>query len=273
MTKKLPVLGKPVPANAQTELAAKPVSGGSRPAFPMRNELYRKAGILGGAAAAILAGGIASADAPVPNKKPPPQQQTEKEPAPPAATPDPALANGSVDGKAIDLKKQPTFKVYREGGGIGPAEDMWEPKEVEAFINWTMAKEGKLAIQTGYKFDLDGVSLQLQGFDPAKNVGYAYVDKTEPSDAFTKATVAKIAAWQKAKKVAILLIEVKKTPDQATLKGKVVRFLADVKKAPMTPGVATVTPEAPPPVRTMNPPAPTMQTANPPAPVKAPTKK
>lgn len=246
MKKKLPVLSKPTPAHAQTELAAKPVSNGSRPAFPMRNELYRKAGLLGGAAAVLLAGGIASADA---NKKPTPPNpvtnskqnpDTIKEPAPtPTPKPDAAaLANGAIDGNPIDLKKQPTFKVYRSGGGIGPAEDMWEPQEVEAFINWTMAKEGKLAIQTNYKLDLDGVSLQLAGFDPARNVGYAYVDKLEPSDTFTKDVQAKVAGWQKAKKVAILFIEVKKSPDQATLKGKVIRFLADVKKAPMAPPAA-----------------------------------
>jgi len=238
MKKKLPILAKPAPAHTQTELAAKPVAAGSRPTFPKRNELYRKAGLIGAGAGAILAGGIASADTPPAGKKAPPPNPTtqQAEPAPPPAKPDPAMANGSVDGKAIDLKHAPSFKVYRSGGGIGPPEDMWEPQEVEAYLNWNMAKEGKLAIQTNYEFSFDGVSVKLMGYDPAKKVGYAYADKMEDGSAFTKEVLAKFTAWQKGKKVAILFIDQKKSPDQATLKGKVVKFLADVKKAPPADG-------------------------------------
>lgn len=260
MKKKLPILSKPAPASAQTELAVKPVAGGSRPEFPKRNDLYRKAGIISSGAAVLLVGCVASAEAPkkpvaapqkpadkpaekpadkvpVADSKPAPPPPPPQEPTKPKIDPnDPALANGSIDGQAIDLKKAPAFKVYREGGGIGPAEDMWEPKEVEAFINWQMAKEGKLAIQTNYKLDFDGESLTLRGYDATKKVGYAYIDKLDSDDAFTKDVQKKLAAWQKAKKVAILFIEVKKVPDQATLKGKVLKFLADVKKNPMTPG-------------------------------------
>jgi len=242
MKKKLPVLSTPTPAKAQTELTAKPVVSGSRPEFPKRNDLYRKAGLFGSSAVVILAGSLAAADAPAkkmpPANPPAPQKQPQpvEEPTPPPAVDPALLKNGAIDGAPIDLKKAPTFKVYREGGGIGPAEDMWEPKEVEAFINWNMAKEGKLQLQTNFKFEYSGVSLELKGYDPEHKVGYAYIDKLESDDAFTKEVQTKLAAWQKAKKVAILFIEVKKTPDQATLKGKIVRFLADVKKAPMTPG-------------------------------------
>ena len=71
----------------------------------------------------------------------------------------------------------------------------------------------------------------------SKNVGYEYVDKLDSdSDAFTKEVRAKFDSWMKEKKVAILFIEVKKNPDAATLKGKIVKFLNTVKKAPMTPG-------------------------------------
>ena len=40
----------------------------------------------------------------------------------------------------------------------------------------------------------------------------------------------------KAQKVAILFIEVKRLPDAATLRGKVVKFLNQVKKTPPNPG-------------------------------------
>jgi hypothetical protein len=238
MKKTLPILAKPAPAQTQTELSAKPVAAGSRPTFPKRNDLYRKVGILGSGATAILAGGIATADTPPAGKKaPPPNPVTQQtEPAPPPSKPDPALAMGSVDGKALDLKHAPSFKVYRSGGGIGPPEDMWEAQEVEAFLNYNMAKEGKLAIQSNYKFDFDGVSVTLQGYDPVKKVGYAYADKMEDGSAFTKEVTTKLADWQKSKKVAILFIDQKKSPDQATLKGKVVKFLAAVKKAPPADG-------------------------------------
>lgn len=248
MTKKLPVIGKPTPASTQRGLAVTPVVAGSRPEFPTRGELYRKAGLIGGAA--LLATGIAHAgDAPPAAKKPAPpsqQQQAAPKPAPaeppqppqPPAPPEPApvdpalLLNGSVDGQPL-ADKAPAFKVYREGGGIGPAEDMWDPSEVEAYVSWQMAKEAKLAIKTAYKLDVDGFSYELDGFDPAKNVGYIYIDKMHGDrDVFTKPIRAKLDGWMKAKKAAILLIEVQKNPDAATLKGKVIKFLSQVKKSP-----------------------------------------
>ncbi len=138
------------------------------------------------------------------------------------------LPDGSIDGQAL-AAQTPKFKVYREGGGIGPAEDMWEPNEVEAFIAWQMAKEGKLNLQTQYKLG----DLQLDAFDPDKNVGFLYVDKLEGgSEAVSKDTRAQIDALMKEKKAAILLIDQKKNPDAATLKGRILKFMAAVKKAP-----------------------------------------
>lgn len=241
MKKKLPLAKA---AASQKGLAAKPVKGASKPEFPTRDALYKKAGLLGGAA--LLSSAIASAGAPPPASKPaPPPPQANKAPAPPPAPPpdtkpapvDPALlVNGSIDGQPL-AKQTPKFKVYREGGGIGPAEDMWEPKEVEAYLSWQLAKEGKLALQSHYKLESDGLSLDVDGFDPDKAVGYIYVDKFEDQE-ITKDVRAKLDAWMKAKKAAILLIEVKKVPDAATMKGKILKFVAQVKKNPPTPAAA-----------------------------------
>lgn len=254
MKKKLPVLGKPTAASAQKGLAATPVKGASRPEFPTRSEAYLKAGLLGGAALIAGCGSpshatttptepVAAAPAPAAEAAPqptpaPPQQEiatppAESKPAPPPEKPAIAkLPDGSIDGQAL-AAQQPKFKVYREGGGIGPAEDMWEPTEVEAYIAWQMAKEGKLNLQSQYKYDAGGTQLELDAFDPDKNVGFLYVDKLEGgSDAVTADTRTKIDALMKDKKAAILLIDQKKNPDAATLKGKILKFMAAVKKAP-----------------------------------------
>lgn len=237
MKKKLPVVSKPMPAASQRELAVKPVAAGGKPEFPTRKAMYTKAGLIGGAT--MLAGGVASAgDAKAPPPPPPSPQQQAAKPAPneKAPMPNPETTAGTVDGQAL-AKTAPKFKVYRDGGGIGPAEDMWDVSEVEAFINWTMAKEGKLNIKTNYKFEYEGVSFDIDGFDPEKNVGYEYVDKLDyDRDYFTKEVKAKFDKWMKEKKAAILYLEIKKNPDTATIKGKVLKFLAAVKKTPPAAG-------------------------------------
>ncbi|MBA3541989.1 MAG: hypothetical protein H0T79_20400, partial [Deltaproteobacteria bacterium] len=60
------VASKPMPADAQTaaHLAVKPVASAGKPEFPTRGDMYRRAGLLGGAA--LLVGGIANADTPPP---------------------------------------------------------------------------------------------------------------------------------------------------------------------------------------------------------------
>lgn len=227
MKKKLPIL--PQKSASSPDLRVAPVAAGSRPEFPTRNDLYRKAkaGLLGGAT--LLAGTLAHADV---KKKPPSAPQVEMQ----------SIEDGSVNGKAL-TKAAPKIKVYREGGGIGPAEDMWNLEDVESFVSWTMAKEGKLALQTNYKLELDGVKLNLDGFDPDRNVGYEYVDSHDgEASTYTPAVRAKLDAWMKAQKVAILFIEVKRLPDAATLRGKVVKFLNDVKKLPPNPGKLAVAP-------------------------------
>lgn len=235
--KKLTVLSKPTPAASQRELAVKPVVSASGPEFPTRGDMYRAAGMgmIGGAT--LLVGGIASADTQKPAAPaPPPQQQAKPADKAPTPTPVAEMADGSVDGQPL-AKAAPKFKVYREGGGIGPAEDMWQEADVEAFINWTMAKEGKLNIKTNYKFEYDGTSFDIDGFDEQNNVGYEYVDKLDyDKDYFTKAVRAKFDRWMKEKKAAILFIEIKKNPDTATIKGKVLKFLAAVKKTPPAAG-------------------------------------
>ncbi|HEY1547073.1 MAG TPA: hypothetical protein VGG28_04610 [Kofleriaceae bacterium] len=267
----MPIAKQPTPADRQRELAVKPVAAGSRPEFPTRGELYRKASLLGGVA--LLAGGMAAA-APGCASSPPPPPATptntapepvaaaptpppiaepatpppvEQTPATPPAPPpvDPALlVNGSVDGQPL-AAEMPTFKVTRGGGGIGPPEEMWDPTEVDAYLSWQMAHEAKLAIQSNVKLSYDGVDLVLAGFDADKNIGYIYFDKmTGTSDMYPKDVVKKIDAWNKQKKVAILVIDQKKNPDTASLKGKIVKFLAATKKSPPAPGKldgATVT--------------------------------
>lgn len=238
MKKKLPVLSKPTPAAAQRELAVKPVGrqGAAKPEFPTRKGMAKQVGLISGAAL-IAGGGVASADMAKPAPPPPPQAQKQapppdKAPNAPAAE----MTDGSIDGQPL-AKKAPSFRVYREGGGIGPAEDMWNENEVEAFINWTMAKEGKLNIKTNYAFEYDGTKFDIDGFDPVKNVGYEYVDKLDyDKDYFTKEVRAKFDRWMKEKKAAILFIEIKKNPDTATIKGKVLKFLAAVKKTPPAAG-------------------------------------
>ncbi len=112
--------------------------------------------------------------------------------------------------------------------------EMWEPSEVTAFVNWTMAKEGKLAIKTGYKLERDDVSIVLDGFDADKQVGYVYTDRHKPSHVSPEVR-AKLDAWQKDRQVAILFIDLQKAPDEPTIKGKILTFLAAVKKSPMKP--------------------------------------
>jgi hypothetical protein len=170
--------------------------------------------------ATLLASSLAAAEPAAKKPAPPPQQAI--------ATDARSIEEGSINGKAL-AKAQPKINVYRAGGGIGPAEDMWQIEDVEAYINWTMAKEGRLAIQTKYTLQLDGTKLVLDGFDPARNVGYAYVDKNDPDrNNFSAPIRAKLDQWMKDRKAAILFIEVKRVPDQATLKGKIVKFLHTV---------------------------------------------
>ena len=265
MKKKLPVVGKPTPAATQRGLAAKPVTTGSRPEFPTRGEAYLKAGLLGGAT--LLAGCGSSAPAPkqptpvtepapvapepAPTPNPTPQIAAEKpaepppqsmpappppdEPPPPPPVDPALLVNGSIDGQPL-ASQMPKFKVHREGGGIGPAEDMWDPAEVEAYVSWQMAKEGKLQLKSNFQFNFDGVQLTLAGYDPEKNVGYAYYDKFGGDTAAPKDVHSKVDAWMKANKAAILLIEVGKVPDTATMKGKIMKFMTQVKKHPPAAG-------------------------------------
>jgi hypothetical protein len=214
--KKLPIARTP-------ELEVKPVKAASRPEFPTRSELYRKAGVLGGAT--LLATGLAHAE---PNAKPAPAPQKQAIAA--------QLEEGTINGKPL-AKAAPKIKVYREGGGIGPAEDMWQVEDVEAYINWTLAKEGKLALQTKYKLALDGLTLTLDGFDPDRNIGYTYVDPHDPDRMqYTAGVRQKLDDWMKAQKVAILFIEVRRYPDAATLKGKVIKFIHAVRQTPPNPG-------------------------------------
>ncbi len=216
MKKKLPIARNP-------QLAVKPVKAAARPEFPTRGELYRKAGVIGGAT--LLASGLAGAE---------PQKQQAPTAAPPITSP--LAETGTINGKPL-AKTPPKIKVYREGGGIGPAEDMWQLEDVEAFINWTMAREGRLALKTAYKLDLDGTQLQLDGFDPERNIGYAYVDPHDPDRmAAVEALRGKLDQWLKDRKVAILFLEVKRYPDAATLRGKIVKFLHTVNQQPPAPG-------------------------------------
>jgi hypothetical protein len=220
MKKKLPI----AKGTKSPELNVKPVAAGSKPEFPTRRDAYRRAGMLATGAATILAGTLAHADA----KKPAPAPQQAVEMA--------SVEDGTINGKAL-TKAEPKVKVYREGGGIGPAEDMWNTADVESFVSWTMAREGKLNLQTKYAFELDGQKLTLDAFDPARNIGYVYIDSKDPdAKTYTPAVRAKIDAWNKDKKVALLFIEVKRLPDQATLRGKVVKFINDTTKNPPGPG-------------------------------------
>jgi hypothetical protein len=216
--KKLPVISKSVPAQTQRELRVAPVKAASAPEFPTRGDLYRKAGVLG--TATLLASSLAHAQAPA-------------KPAPPPPTPiaGEAVTGGSIDGKAL-AKQQPKIKIYRDGGGIGPSEDMWTVEDVEAFLSWTMAREGKLAIVSKHKFSRDGVNLVLDGFDAKQNIGYIYIDGHDPQRSqITPAVRTQLETWRKAKTVSILLIDLKRYPDPAALKGKVIKFLHDVRKA------------------------------------------
>lgn len=228
--KKLPIVGssKPSPAAAQRELSAKPVRAPSRPDFPTREQAYRAAGVIGGAS--LLAAGLA-------NAAPPPQP-----PQPQAQVATSNSESGSVDGQPI-TPNRPKFKVWREGGGIGPSEDMWSPADVEAFINWTLAREGTLAIQRNYKLDISGTTVKLDGFDPARNVGYIYSDQMNPP--LGAAERAKLDGWVKDGKLAVLFLDIRRAPDPATLQGKVIKFVAAAAKAP--PQSARLPVAAPPP--------------------------
>lgn len=218
MNKKLPVISKSVPAQTQRELSVAPVKKGSAPEFPTRRSLYDKAGVLG--TATLLASGLAYGDVPA-KKVPPPTQAIASE----------ASTGGTIDGKPLP-KLAPKIKVYRSGGGIGPAEDMWTVEDVEAFVSYTMAREGKLEIATKQKFARDGVNLVLDGFDAKANIGYIYIDSHDSQRSqITPAVRTQLETWRKAKSVSILLLDVKRYPDAAALKGKVIKFLHDLRKS------------------------------------------
>ncbi len=220
--KKLPILGRQAPATpavAQRELAAKPVGGkASRPEFPTRDQAYRAAGVLGGAS--LLVAGLAGGAPPASAAPPQPAK---------IATSSADSESGSIDGQPIAATR-PKFKVWREGGGIGPSEDMWSPNDVEAFINWTLAREGSLAIVSNFQLNVDGTTIKLDGFDPARNIGYVYTDQMNP--AMATEDRAKLDAWVKANKLAVLYLDIRRAPDPATLQGKVIKFIAAAAKAP-----------------------------------------
>jgi len=213
MTKKLPVVndgGKRPPSAAQKELKVAPVAaaGASRPEFPRRSEVRRGVGLLAGGA--LLAAGVGAARAEAP------------------AQGTPAMGKGStVDGVAI-AKKAPKIMIYRGGGGIGPSPDEYDVSEVEAFLAWQFAKQ-KLDITTNYAFDHDGVKVQLDGYDPQRNIGYEFFSGGD-WDEFTDALKAKLAQFQTDKKAAILLIDISGTPDASTLSKQVSKFFTKIKK-------------------------------------------
>ena len=132
----------------------------------------------------------------------------------------------------------PKFKVYREGGGIGPAEDMWEAGRGRGVHELADGEGRQARAQDHYKLEADGLSLDSTASIPTRASATSTSTSSRTTSAITKDVRAKLDAWMKAKKAAILLIEVKKVPDAATLKGKVLKFMATVKKNPPTSGHA-----------------------------------
>jgi len=230
MKKKLPVVTskKKLPAEEQAakSLAVAPVKGGSKPSFPKRGELSKGAAILGGAML-VASGGAAFA----------------KDAGSKAVNP------GSIDGNPLP-KKAPKIKMHREGGGIGPSMMVWEPEDVEAFLNWKFAHDGHLDIKTAYEMDLgDGMKVTLDGFDEKAMIGYEFV-YGDDDEQFNDKAVAKLADMMKAKKAAVLVINMTGTPDESTLSKKVSKFFAAVKKNP--PG-STAVEAKPQPIEEMHP--------------------
>jgi hypothetical protein len=221
--KKLPVVTSSKP---KSTLRAAPVSAetASRPEFPRRADLRKGSALVTGAAM-LAAGGFAAAkDAAAPPKE------------------------GTVDGAAI-AKKAPKIKMHREGGGIGPSQVVWEVEDVEAFLNWKFAHDGHLDIKTAYALDLgDGMKVTLDGYDPAANIGYEFVYGDDDEE-FTDKAVARLGDWMKAKKAAVLVINMSGTPDESTLSKKVAKFFAAVKKNPPAAGPmgSATDPSTPPP--------------------------
>jgi hypothetical protein len=217
MKKKLPVVhaAKGTPADAQKELVVAPVAAAaaSRPEFPRRGDLRRSqmgTAVLG-SAMLLATGGLAH-----------------------AKDGGPKVSAGSIDGTPLP-KKAPKIKMTREGGGIGPSHMVWEAEDVEAFLNWKFAHDGHLDIKTAYSMDLgDGMTVTLDGFDPARNIGYEFMYGDDDQE-FTDAAQAKLNDMMKAKKAAVLVINMTGTPDESTLSKKVAKFLATVKKNPPAP--------------------------------------
>jgi hypothetical protein len=239
MKKKLPVVTsqtgkKKLPAEEQAakSLAVAPVKAGSVPEFPRRGELKKGAGksaaLLGGAMLVASGGAALAKDA---GSK--------------------AVNPGSIDGNPLP-KKAPKIKMHREGGGIGPSMMVWEPEDVEAFLNWKFAHDGHLDIKTAYEMDLgDGMKVTLDGFDPNAMIGYEFV-YGDDDEQFNDKAVAKLADMMKAKKAAVLVINMTGTPDESTLSKKVSKFFAAVKKNPPA-GTQAVEKPTPQPVEEMHP--------------------
>jgi len=86
--------------------------------------------------------------------------------------------------------------------------------------------EAGLVIQDGYPLDAEGIVVNLDGFDPARRVGYEYIT-TEAGDRadVTPDVVAALDERMEKGDLFVLLIDEEDVRDEASLRKAAARFL------------------------------------------------
>jgi hypothetical protein len=184
---------------ADDEVKVAPVAAAPAPEFPRRGVALA----LAGGAALVLGAGPAQA------KKP--------------------ASQGSIDGKPPG--ENPHVRVTR-GHGIHASAHVDE-SDVLAFLTWQFAHHG-LDIQRSYILQYEGTTVECDGFDPVRNVGFVHHfgahGRLDPQ------VKQRLAEWQKQNVAAILYLDDAGTPDEPTLTTRVERFFKALKRAMPKPG-------------------------------------
>ncbi|MFN7974387.1 MAG: hypothetical protein U0166_18895 [Acidobacteriota bacterium] len=88
-----------------------------------------------------------------------------------------------------------------------------------------------LAIEEGYRFQAEGIDLSLDGFDPARRVGYEYVT-TEAGDRaeLTPGVVARLEEMMQRGELYVLLLDEREAVSEHDLSRAADLFLGELRK-------------------------------------------
>lgn len=86
-------------------------------------------------------------------------------------------------------------------------------------------------IHESYRFESEGVSLEIDGFDPATRVGYEYLTTAAGDrEDVTPEEIARLDAWNREGKVHVLLIDEVEGLDEGGLEATAELFLAELRR-------------------------------------------